>query len=194
MLTMADWIVLGLLLVFSILGMLFGFGKGLKFFTGGIFGIIISIFICYALGGLIYNIGFVQRGLELVRGALEKNENSVCKFLLMIQLDIIIYYVALFIVVSIVRIAIVLIIRRIVEIDNMFVIIINKILGVVFFLAVAVILMLLVLWIISLIAGDTAESFRYVLNSKLKLDWLYEHNPFMTIIKVIKLRVNVPAN
>ena len=40
---LADWIVLAGILGFALLGMLFGFGKGLKFFTGGIFGIIIAV-------------------------------------------------------------------------------------------------------------------------------------------------------
>ena len=184
---MADWIVIGLIALFCIFGMLFGFGKGLKFFTGGIIGLIISIFVCYALGGLIYNLGFVKNGLESMRTALADKDNGFCNFLLKIQIDIIVYYVALFIAVTILRIVIVRIIKSVVEIDNMVVIVLNKTLGVVFFVGVFFMLMLLVFWIISLIKGGVQPDF--VLGSKLKLDWLFENNPFTTIIKVIKLRV-----
>ena len=183
---LADWIVIGLMALFAILGMLFGFGKGLKFFTGGIFGIIISVFICYALGGLIYNIGFVQSGLNAIRDALAEKDNGFCRFLLLIQIDIIVYYVALFIVVSILRIILVRIIKSVVEIDNMALIIANKTFGVIYFVAVMVLSILFVFWIIGLFNGGSVPQF--LEGSKLKLDWLFEHNPFMTIVKVIKAR------
>ena len=184
---LADWIVIGLLALFAIFGMLFGFGKGLKFFTGGIFGIIISVFVCYALGGLIYNIGFVHSGLNAIRDALTENGNGFCRFLLLIQIDIIIYYVALFIVVSILRMILVRIIQRIVEIDNMLLIIANKTLGVRYFVGVLILTILFVFWIIGLFNGGSVPQF--LEGSKLKLDWVYEHNPLMTIVNAIKVRV-----
>lgn len=189
---LADWIVLAGILGFALLGMLFGFGKGLKFFTGGIFGIIISIVVCYALGGLIYNFGFVQDGLNSMREALAKKDNGFCNFLLNIHIDLVVYYVGLFIAVSILRIIIVRIIKSIVEINNVVLITINKALGVVLFVFVALMIMLFVFWIVSLIGGGTEANFYLKLyGSKLKLDWLFEHNPFMTIIRVIRIQVPV---
>ena len=44
---LADWIAIAVVAAFILIGALVGFGKGLKFFTGGIFGIIISILVCY---------------------------------------------------------------------------------------------------------------------------------------------------
>lgn len=190
---LADWIVIGLAALFAIFGMLFGFGKGLKIFTGGIFGIIISVIVCYALGGLIYHISFVQKILESFRNVLINNGNGFCKFLLKIQIDIIVYYVALFIVVTILRIIIVRIIKSIVEIDKMFVIVLNKSLGVIFFLGVLSFMLLFVFWIIALIKGPNIADFPSLAGSKLKLDWLYENNPFTTIVKVIKARKGVPV-
>ena len=34
----ADWVAIGLLAFFALLGLIFGFGKGLRFFTKGFFG------------------------------------------------------------------------------------------------------------------------------------------------------------
>ena len=110
---LADWIILALLLIFALLGMLLGFGKGLKIFTGGIFGVAISIFVCYAVGGLIINIGFIQSALMNMRSAIAAKDNGFCDFLLTIHIDIIVYYVALFIIVQILRIIIVIIIASI---------------------------------------------------------------------------------
>ena len=189
---LADWIILGLMILFAILGMLFGFGKGLKMFTGGIVGIIISVFVCYALGGLIYNISFVHKGLEAFRGVLVKNGSGFCKFLLTIRIETIVYYIVLFVAVTFIRILLVKLIKNITEIDNVAIIVLNKIFGVVFFVAVMFFALLFVFWIIALIKGPYVSDFTSLAGSKLKLDWLYEHNPFMTIIKVIWVRV--PAN
>ena len=187
---LADIIIIVLLVIFCLFGMLFGFGKGLKFFTSGFIGLIISIFVCYALGGLIYKLSFVQDILNSLRGALEKKGNGICNFLLKIQIDIIVYYVALFIAVTIIRIITVKIIQSIVEIENLGLIIINKAFGIVLFVGVLLFLVLLVFWVISLIGGGTAESFTQTLaRSKIGLDKLYANNPFLTIIKVIKIRI-----
>lgn len=187
-----DWIILALILVFCILGMLFGFGKGLKFFTRGIIGFIISIFICYALGGIIYNIGFVAKALDSFRNSLA-GKNGFCNFLLKIQIDIIVYYVALFIVVTILRIILVHIIKRFFEIENVVLIIINKFFGVVLFVAAFFVLLLLVFFVIGLIGGTTELNFYAKLaESKIGLDWLYEYNPFMKIVYVIKYRIEIP--
>ena len=190
---LADWIILALLLIFALLGMLLGFGKGLKIFTGGIFGVAISIFVCYAVGGLIINIGFIQSALMNMRSAIAAKDNGFCDFLLTIHIDIIVYYVALFIIVQILRIIIVRIIASIAEINNIVLIIFNKTLGIVLFLGVLTLLTLLVFQMIYLISGGVESSFytSTLAGSKLKLDWLYEHNPFMTIIKVIRIELPV---
>ena len=54
-----DWIFIGLIALFILLGLLIGFGKGLRFFTKGFFGFIISIIICYFIGALIIKISFI---------------------------------------------------------------------------------------------------------------------------------------
>ena len=188
-----DWIILVLILIFCILGMLFGFGKGLKFFTRGIIGFIISIFICYALGGIIYNISFVAKALDSFRNALAGKGNAFCRILLKIQIDIIVYYVALFIVVTILRIIIVHILKHIFEIQNVVVIIINKFFGVILFVGAFFVLLLLTFFVIGLIQGETGSFyFDYLSDSKLGLDWLYEYNPFMKIIYVIRYRIEIP--
>ena len=188
----ADWIVLGLIAFFCLLGMLVGFGKGLKFFTGGIFGFIISIFVCYTLGGLICNFGFVQDLLSSFRGVLEANGNGFCNFLLTIHIDVIVYYIVLFLVVTILRLIIVKIIASIVEIENVFLIMLNKTFGILLFVGVLFIFTLFVFQIISIIGGDTSANFLLKLSgSKLKLDWLFENNPFMAIIRYIKITITV---
>ena len=72
---LADWIAIAVVAAFILIGALVGFGKGLKFFTGGIFGIIISILVCYLVGGLVLEIPFVHDILEkFIQALTDKNK------------------------------------------------------------------------------------------------------------------------
>ena len=76
----ADWIVIILIALFCLLGLGLGFGRGLKFFTKGIFGVFIAVFVCYCVGGLILNIGFVNELVTNLHTTFE-NGNGFFKFL-----------------------------------------------------------------------------------------------------------------
>ena len=191
----ADWIAIALIALFALLGLLLGFGKGLRFFTKGIIGFIISIFICYSLGGFIIKIGFVDNLLVQFRGLFEGKEEWYFKFLLAIRIDIIVYYLALFIVVQIQRIIIVKIVSKVFEIKNVFLEFLNRIFGLVLFCGVLVLFTMIVFQIIYIIGGSSAESFTSMIaGSKLKLDWFYEHNPLAKIVELLfKLELRIPV-
>ena len=188
----ADWIAIAAVAGICALGAFLGFGKGLKFVTDGIFGIIISVFICYCIGGIVLEFDFVQEILNKLTGALT-DKNGFCDFLLKIHIDIILYYIVLFIIVQLVRILIVLILKNIIESNNAVFKIINRVLGAILLLAVAALLVLLVFQIIHWIGGSTAAGFRLKLEgSFFKLDKLFESNPLLSlpdrISQAIKLR------
>ena len=177
----ADYIVLGLLLVFVLIGALVGFGKGLKFFTSGIFGIIISVFVCYLIFGLVLSWSVVSDLLARFNGWL-REQGSVGTFFADIYIDRVVLAVVLFLIVQIVRMIIVKILKSIFEIDNIFVKVINKVVGAVFFAAVFVALLLFAFQIVSWIGGDTAANFLgYFDGSALLLDKLYLNNPLNAI-------------
>ena len=92
-----------------ILGLLMGFGRVLRFITGGIVGIIFSLFICIMFGGIIANIPFISD--LIARG----NEyfGEIAEILAKINVATIIYYIALFIVVQILRIIVIKTISKI---------------------------------------------------------------------------------
>ena len=193
----ADWIALGIIILFAIIGLLVGFGRGLRFFTKGFFGFIISVFVCYSLGGFIIHIGFVDNLLTSFRGLFEGKEAWYFKLLLTIRIDIIVYYIVLFIVVQILRVIIVKIISSVFEIQNVFLKIINRIFGMVLFLCVLVLIAMIVFQIIYWIGGNTALNFvAKISGSALKLDWFYEHNPLIELIELlfrIELRFTIPV-
>lgn len=190
---LADWVALGLAALFCIFGLIFGFGKGLNFFTDGIFGFFISVIVCYALGGIIYNFGFVQDLLDKLRTALSDKNNGLYNFLLNIHIDIIVYYISLFVVVTILRLIAVKIIKNVMEIENVLLIVLNKSLGVILFLGALLMCTFLVFWVISIIGGATESDFRANLEgSLLKIDYLYDNNPFLTIINALKFDVEMP--
>ncbi len=135
---MVDWIALGIIVVFAAIGALIGFGRGLKFLTGGIFGIIISVVLCYIFGSMILGVPFVN-------DLLTKLAESIGGWSIVIT---VIYYVVLFILFTLIRILIVKIIRKVAEADVLIMKIINKVFGAILMAAFGVLLGMLALQII----------------------------------------------
>lgn len=92
-----------------LLGYILGFGRTLKFITGGIVGVIVSVLVCVTFGGIIARASFVA---DLIA---KGNEffGSKAEFLAKINLATIIYYIVLFLLVQIIRIIIVKTISKI---------------------------------------------------------------------------------
>ncbi|MCD7728419.1 MAG: hypothetical protein LUI60_00710 [Clostridia bacterium] len=177
----ADWIAIGAIIIFALLGAFLGFGKGLKFFTSGIFGIIISVVVCYLTLGFVLDISFVKELLAKFNEWLY-SKGSVATFLADISIGKVVAAIILFIIVQIVRMIVVKILKSIVEIDNKFFIVINKILGTAFFLAVLVAIALIVFQIFAWIGGETYVNFYSNLEgSLLLLDKLCANNPLISI-------------
>ena len=178
---LADWIAIAVVAAFILLGALVGFGKGIKFFTGGVFGIIISILVCYLIGGMVLKIPFVQDILGKFIDALT-DKNKFCDFLLKIHIEIVVYYLVLFIVVSALRVLIVFLLKRFVEIDRPVFKLINRLLGILFFLIILVLLTFLVFQIIYWIGGSAYTDFKqHLTGSFFKLDKLLDANPLASL-------------
>lgn len=177
----ADWIAIAVVAAFIVLGALVGFGKGIKFFTSGVFGIIISIIVCYLIGGMVLKISYVQEILGKFIEALT-DKNKFCDFLLKIHIEIVVYYIVLFIIVSAARVLIVYLLKRFVEIDKPVFKVINKFLGIFFFLIVLVLLTLFIFQVIYWIGGSVYADFHKSLTgSFFKLDKLLEANPLASL-------------
>lgn len=173
---LADWIMLGVIAVVIILGLVAGFSGGLRFFTGGIFGVIISIIVTYFLLGVVNSWQFVQDLLAKLNDAMGLSEQACA------VIDQIILAVLLFVLVQILRIIIVKLIAGLFEIDNAFFKVINKILGIVVMAAVAAGIGLLVFQIIYWVGGETADAVSQALDgSFFRLDWVYQHNPLRSL-------------
>ena len=181
----ADWIVLGAIIVSAVLGLLFGFGKLLKFFTGGIAGFIISFVVVYFFLGVVSGWGFVRDLMLKLHTSMVNANNGFVDFLIKIGIEKIILAIIMFIVVQIARIAIVLTIKGILEIKSKPMIVINKLLGMIFALAVSTMLMLIVFQIVAWVGGSSAENFRNSLKGAFHLHWLFEHNPLNALFAKI---------
>ena len=178
----ADIIVLAGCALFVILGIIVGFGKGLKFFTSGIiFGTIISIFVCYLIYGFVLNWQFVRDLLDRFNEWMA-GQGDVGTFFADIHTDRIVLAVVLFIIVTIVRVIVVNIIKSVVEIDNVFFKLINKVLGAAFFFAVALAILLIVFQIVAWVGGETATNFAESLSGSIfRLDDLFANNPLRAV-------------
>jgi len=178
---LADWIFLGALAITALIGAFLGFGKVLKIFTSGIFGIIISVVICYLFGGIILSWPFVQDLLAKLASFWEDVE-----FLNAIHLEIIISYIVLFLLVTIVRIIIVKILKGVFEIKFIVFKILNKFFGMVAFAGLMLLLMLFAFQIIGWIGGSTAATVENAFSGGKILIWLYENNPLMSLPNYVK--------
>lgn len=178
---LADWIFIGGLLACLAIGSLIGFGRVLKFMTGGIIGILISLFICYAFGGLILDIPFIANMLTALA-----SKWAHIGWLSAIHLEIIIYYVVLFILTMIIRKVIVTIFAHVMETDVLALKIINKVFGAVLFTALALLVMLLVFQIICWMGGDTAVDFLNKLSGSNIVKPIFVNNPLTRLITMVK--------
>ena len=177
----ADIVALLAFIAFALLGVIFGFGWGLKFFTSGIFGIIISIFVCYLIFGLVLDISFVKQLCDDFLNWLNES-GSVGSFFASIHTDYIVLAVVLFFIVQICRMLIVKIVKSVVEIKNGVIKALNKVLGAVFFVLVLLAITLIVFQIIAWIGGSVADNFLAKLDGSLfGLDALFENNPLRSI-------------
>lgn len=185
----ADVIVLAVLAACVILGAGLGFGKVLRFITGGIIGKIISLVICYFLFGVVLHFGFVQDLLLKFTTALSDNGSWICNLLLSIRIDLIVFAIALFIVVQILRKIVVYIIANVMEINNKAVSVINRILGIALLLAFNVMLMLIAFQIIAWISGTDGAFYTNLEGSVFGLDKLFVNNPLNSVFESIRMEV-----
>lgn len=157
-------------IVLAGLGLAVGFGRTLKFFTRGIFGFIISVFVCATFGGMIQGIPAVQNWLTSLN-------QSMGGFLQTIHLETIVFYVVFFLVVQVVRILAVKLIAGLFSADFLPVRIINRLLGMVLMVA-AVFLLLLLVFAVFRALQDTSfvQNILDSLNGTF-LGKIYENNP-----------------
>jgi hypothetical protein len=179
----ADLVALIIFAVAAILGMVFGFGKMLKFFTSGVFGVIISFIVCYFLYGIVVSWQFAIDLMAKITQSLQDADNGFCNFLISIRIDLVALCVIMFIVVQLLRVIIVAIIKNIAEIDKPFFIVINKLFGILLTISMVLILTLVVFQVIYLVGGTTATNLtEYLSGSIFNLDKLFNNNPLNDMI------------
>ncbi|MBQ9513621.1 MAG: hypothetical protein IJR66_01385 [Clostridia bacterium] len=184
---LADGIAIGVALFAVISGLLLGFGKQLYFISGGIVGFIISSVVAYFLYGAVLNIPFVSELLSKIISKLAEQNNAVCDFLIKMRIELVVYCVALFMIIQVIRIIVFMIIKDTFEIDNVVIRVINKVFGVILSLCLTFALMLIVFQIIYWVKGTDAGLYGYLQGSLFKLDYVYLNNPLLKFVDQIRL-------
>ena len=173
-----DLVALGGLLIFALIGIIVGFGRGLKFFTKGIFGVIIGIIVTYFVYGIVMSWGWVQQIMHKFSSVLPDTVG------VNVWVPSVVAAIVLFLIIQIIRIIIVSIIKNVAEAKNPVMKTINKVFGLILFAGIFIFLFLLVFQI-----GAWAEITslkEQVDQSKIGLGWLYENNPLVWMFKVWK--------
>ncbi len=168
-----DWVLLGLVVGGLALGSLFGFGGIFKFFTTGVFGIIISVVVCFLIGSAFY--GTFEPLLDKLQEAIVANDNWFCAFIGKLNIQVILYYVIMFVIVWLLRFIVVKIIKSISQSESKGIKIANRLLGAIFLVAILLLVCFFIFFIIGWVGGETADNFReYLAGGALRLDRLFD--------------------
>ena len=182
-----DWVALGVVAACLLIGALLGFGKLLAFLTNKIVGKITAVFICYTFGGMIMNIGFVQDLLVKIASLWSGSDNFFLVFLTKIHLEVIVFYIILFIVVFCIIKLLALIAKAIFEIKVLPLKIINRTGGAILLTGTGILVGLLIFQIIYWVGGETMTNFVNSLQgSVFGLDKLFFNNPLLGLVNLVQ--------
>ena len=171
-------------------GSALGFGRWLKILSGGTIGKIISVIICYFLFGIILDWYFVRAFMQKITASLQEDGSWICKVLLAIRLDMIVFAAVLFVVVQILRKFIVYLIANVMQIDNKAISVANRILGVILLTVFAAIVMLIVFQVVAWVMGTDGGFYQGLQGSVFGLDKIFTDNPLNSVFESIRLPLN----
>lgn len=159
---MVNWIFYLAIVLIAIIGFFQGFHRCLNFYFKGFFGHVISIFLCFALGGIIKNIPMVSGWVT----SLDNILTNAAQFLSGWAATCI-YYVALFIIISTIKLIFTKLLVSLFGNKNIVIKIINKVLGACFAVAMTFLLMWLFISILGMFKnGEIVNNLYEYLASK----------------------------
>ncbi len=184
---MVDVITIILVLAVGVIGYFAGFGKVLKALSGGLVGKILVIVACYFSFGIVLDFPFVQDLMAKLVTAIQNANSPILNFLLTIRLDLIIFAICLYIVLSILRWLAVKLVGSFMEIQSKPLIVINKVLGIILALFWFVMFALIVFQILAWTTGVDGAVYQALQGSFLGIDKLFQANPLNAIFESIRL-------
>ena len=167
-----------------------GFGRWLKILTGGIVGKIISVIICYFLFGIVLDWYFVRALMQKITEALQEDGSWICRVLLTIRLDLIVFGAVLFIAVQLLRKFVVYLIANVMQADNKVISVLNRFLGVILLTAFLAVVMLIVFQIVAWVLGTDGGFYQSLQGSVFGLDKIFTDNPLNSVFENIRLPLN----
>ena len=182
----ADVVFLAGIFVCLAIGSALGFSRGLKLFAGGVFGRVISIFVCYALFSTVLGWGFVQTLLTKFTTMLAEADSWICNILLTIRIDLIVFAAVLFLVVQMIRRIVVHILSTAMGKKNKAITVVNHLLGAVFFLVFVAMFVLIAFQVIAWVQGTDGAFYASIAGSTFGLDKIFVDNPLNALFQTIQ--------
>ena len=175
----ADFVAISIVVVAGFIGYKVGVGRVLQKITGGLVGKIISVVVCYFIYGLVLELPFVKDLLDRFVQWVASSNSSIVRLLLYVRIDMIAYFLALYIVVQLMRKMVIALIGKILSLAPL----VDKTLGVTLNLAFAVAVALIVMQLSFWIFGADGGLYGVLDGSLFGLDKLYLNNPLNSIIE-----------
>lgn len=182
----ADVVVIIAFILCLVLGSVLGFGRVLRIFSDGIFGMIISVVLCYFLFGVVLSWGFVQDLLLKFTDTLAEKDSWILNILIRIRIDLVVFAIVLFGVVQLARKLVVHVVAEIFSGHNKVVSVLNRVLGIVFLTAFVIVFTLIAFQIVAWVSGTEGAFYQSLSGSVFKLDSLFVDNPLNAVFEHIK--------
>lgn len=170
-----------------IFGFFVGFGKLLEMIVDGIIGKIAAVFLAYFSFGVVLDLGFVR---ELLKKFITFLDEKNWKVLLVFRIDLILLAVVLYFVIRLLQKLLTSIIVSVSDADSGVIKWVNKSFGVILSVGMLALIILIVFQIIAFVNGIDGTAFTALKDSKIGLNYLFEHNPLNALIETLKMSFN----
>lgn len=175
------WIVLAA----AAFGFLAGGGRVLRWTVNGWIGKVLAVVVTYFLLGFVMNLGISRRITARFVDALTAKGNWICKLLLIVRIDVILWAVLLFFAVWLLQKALAAAVDSLLDQEGARRWI-NRVLGLLLTLALLFVHALLLFQIVFWFTGTDGSLYHYLQGSFMRLDRLYENNPLNGLIDSFK--------
>ena len=181
-----DYIVLGILIISILIGLIFGLSKRIRKSSFGIVSILLALITTYSIVCVLLTIPQFKSFLDRINIRMLEVNNPFLDFLVTIKINLIVLMFVVLIIVLLVKRFVLNRISDLLELDNKFSKILNRVLGVIYSVVLSAAVVLIVFQIVFLVKGTSGTIYDSIQGSVFKMDYVYENNPIVNVFNYFK--------
>ena len=181
-----DYIVLGILIISILIGLIFGLSKRIRKSSFGIVSILFALITTYSIVCVLLTIPQFKSFLDRINIRMLEVNNPFLDFLVNIKINLIVLMFVVLIIVLLVKHFVLNRISDLLELDNKFSKILNRVFGVIYSVVLSAAVVLIVFQIVFLVKGTSGTIYDSIQGSVFKMDYVYENNPIVNVFNYFK--------